>query len=48
MGTSVIVRPRGIDRWVTTLHAKMEPNPRQPVYIQTIRGVGYRFEPGDA
>ena len=44
-GTSVFVRPRSIDRCVTTLRAKVEPNPREPVYIQTVRDVGYRFEP---
>ena len=48
-GTSVFVRPRSIDRCVTTLRAKVEPNPREPIYIQTVRDVGYRFEPnGDA
>ena len=44
-GTSVFVTPRSIDRCVTTLRAKVEPNPREPVYIQTVRDVGYRFEP---
>jgi len=44
-GTSVFVTPRSIDRCVTTLRAKVEPNPREPVYIQTVRDIGYRFEP---
>ena len=44
-GTSVFVTPRSIDRCVTTLRAKVEPNPREPVYIQTVRDVGYRFDP---
>ncbi|HZI78823.1 MAG TPA: helix-turn-helix domain-containing protein, partial [Vicinamibacterales bacterium] len=44
-GTSVFVTPRSIDRCVTTLRAKVEPNPHEPVYIQTVRDVGYRFEP---
>jgi DNA-binding response OmpR family regulator len=47
-GTSVFVTPRSIDRCVTTLRAKVEPNPRDPVYIQTVRDVGYRFEPEGA
>jgi DNA-binding response OmpR family regulator len=48
-GSSVFVTPRSIDRCVTTLRAKIEPDPRNPVFIQTIRDVGYRFEPaGDA
>jgi DNA-binding response OmpR family regulator len=45
-GTSVFVTPRSIDRCVTTLRAKVEPNPREPLYIQTVRDIGYRFEPG--
>ena len=44
-GTSVFVTPRSIDRCVTTLRSKVEPNPREPIYIQTVRDIGYRFEP---
>jgi DNA-binding response OmpR family regulator len=44
-GSSVFVTPRSIDRCVTTLRAKIEPVPRSPRYIQTIRDIGYRFEP---
>jgi DNA-binding response OmpR family regulator len=46
-GRSVFVLPRSIDRCVTTLRAKIEPDPRRPRYIQTIRDVGYRFDPED-
>ena len=45
-GSSVFVTPRSVDRCVTTLRAKVEPNPHEPVFIQTIRDIGYRFEPG--
>jgi DNA-binding response OmpR family regulator len=45
-GHSVIVTPRSIDRCVATLRAKIEPDPHRPTYIQTIRDIGYRFEPG--
>jgi len=45
-GSTVFVLPRSIDRCVTTLRAKVEPDPRRPRYIQTIRDIGYRFEPG--
>ncbi len=44
-GSSVFVTPRSIDRCVTTLRAKIEPMPRSPRYIQTVRDIGYRFEP---
>ncbi|HIZ64443.1 MAG TPA: response regulator transcription factor [Candidatus Blautia pullicola] len=29
--------------FISKLRKKIEPNPEQPFYIQTIRGVGYRF-----
>ena len=44
-GNAVFVTPRSIDRCVTTLRAKVEPDPHRPTYIQTIRDIGYRFEP---
>lgn len=44
-GRSVIVTERSIDRCVATLRAKIEADPHRPAYIQTIRDVGYRFEP---
>jgi DNA-binding response OmpR family regulator len=43
-GRSIVVTPRSIDRCVATLRAKIEPDSREPIYIQTIRDVGYRFE----
>jgi DNA-binding response OmpR family regulator len=46
-GRSIIVTTRSVDRCVTTLRAKIEADPRQPVFIQTIRDIGYRFQPGE-
>jgi len=43
-GHSVIVTSRSVDRCVTTLRAKIEPDPRRPTYVHTIREIGYRFE----
>ena len=43
-GTSVIVTERSVDRCVTTLRSKIEPDPGKPKWIKTIRDVGYRFE----
>ncbi len=43
--SSVIVTPRSVDRCVTTLRAKIEPDPERPSFIHTIRDIGYRFEP---
>jgi DNA-binding response OmpR family regulator len=39
-----MVTPRSIDRCVTTLRAKIEADPHNPDFIQTIRDIGYRFE----
>jgi len=39
---------RTIDVHIRNLRAKIEPNPRQPLYIQTLYGVGYRFCNDDA
>jgi DNA-binding response OmpR family regulator len=44
-GHSIVVTPRSIDRCVTTLRAKIEPGSGKPSYIETIRDIGYRFEP---
>lgn len=43
-GHSVFVTARSVDRCVNTLRNKIEVDPTQPHYIQTIRPIGYRFE----
>ena len=43
-GDEVIVTDRSVDRCVTTLRAKIETDPHDPVFIRTIRDIGYRFE----
>ena len=43
-GDEVIVTDRSVDRCVTTLRGKIEPDSRNPRFIQTIRDIGYRFE----
>jgi DNA-binding response OmpR family regulator len=43
-GQDLIVTPRSVDRCITTLRSKIEPEPDRPRYIITIRDVGYRFE----
>ena len=35
---------RTVDVHVRWLREKVEPDPGRPIYIQTVRGVGYRFE----
>jgi DNA-binding response OmpR family regulator len=43
-GHSVFVTQRSVDQCVNTLRSKIEPDPSKPVYIRTVRGIGYRFE----
>jgi DNA-binding response OmpR family regulator len=43
-GSDILVTTRSVDRCVTTLRGKIEPNPRHPRFIKTNRDVGYRCE----
>jgi DNA-binding response OmpR family regulator len=43
-GQEVVVTDRSVDRCVTTLRGKIEADPHHPIFIQTIRDIGYRFE----
>ena len=36
---------RTVDVHIRNLRAKLEPDPRNPHYVMTVFGVGYRFEP---
>jgi DNA-binding response OmpR family regulator len=42
-GDSAYREPRTIDVHVRHLREKLEQEPREPEYIHTVRGVGYRF-----
>jgi DNA-binding response OmpR family regulator len=42
-GTDIMINDRSVDRCVTTLRSKIEPDPHHPTCIQTIRDIGYRF-----
>ncbi|MCS6913300.1 MAG: response regulator transcription factor [Myxococcales bacterium] len=35
--------PRTVDNFIARLRSKIERNPDQPVHLETIRGVGYRY-----
>jgi DNA-binding response OmpR family regulator len=43
-GQDLIVTQRSIDRCITTLRNKIEPEPDHPKFIRTVRDIGYRFE----
>jgi len=34
---------RSVDAHIKNLRAKLEPDPRHPLYVETVFGVGYRF-----
>ena len=36
---------RPVDNFIVRLRRYLEPNPTEPVYLLTVRGVGYRFVP---
>ncbi len=40
--------PRTVDTFIRQLRAKLEPDPDQPRYFVTARGLGYRFESDSA
>jgi DNA-binding response OmpR family regulator len=37
---------RAIDNFIVRLRRYIEDEPSEPVYLQTVRGIGYRFLPG--
>ena len=45
-GDDLIVTQRSVDRCINTLRGKIEADPERPVFVRTIRDVGYRFETG--
>ena len=42
-GDSAYRDPRTIDVHIRHLREKLEPDPKDPEYLSTVRGVGYRF-----
>jgi DNA-binding response OmpR family regulator len=42
-GDSAFRDPRTIDVHIRHLREKLEPDPKEPQYLLTVRGVGYRF-----
>ncbi len=43
-GYNSIAGHRSVDRFVTTLRSKIEPDPQNPAFIHTLREIGYKFE----
>jgi len=42
-GSDQFIDPRTVDVHIRWLRQKLEPDPEHPAYIETIRGIGYRF-----
>jgi DNA-binding response OmpR family regulator len=42
-GSDEYIDPRTVDVHVRWLRRKLEPDPERPRYIETVRGIGYRF-----
>jgi phosphate regulon transcriptional regulator PhoB len=42
-GNDRTVTPRSVDVYIRRVREKIEPTPQDPVYVQTVHGVGYRF-----
>ncbi|HSW44831.1 MAG TPA: response regulator transcription factor [Phycisphaerae bacterium] len=47
-GDDLFVTRRSVDRCINTLRGKIEPNPRSPTFLHTVRDLGYRFEVDDS
>jgi DNA-binding response OmpR family regulator len=46
-GYSLDTETRTLDNFIVRLRKYFEPEPANPVYFQTVRGVGYRFSKGE-
>jgi len=44
-GTQGAVQDRAVDVQITRLRRKLEPDPKAPRYLQTVRGAGYMLTP---
>ncbi len=43
-GYDQLVTPRSVDRFVTGLRQKIEPDPQHPIFLKTVREFGYKFD----
>ena len=47
-GYDVFPTTRTVDNHIVKLRKAIEPNPRRPRYIVSVRGVGYKLDPKGA
>ncbi len=43
-GRDVYVTDRAVDAHIVQIRRKIEPEPKNPQYLVSVRGVGYRFD----
>lgn len=43
-GNDIFVEPRTVDVHIRRIRAKIEKNPDDPIYLKTMRGIGYFFD----
>jgi DNA-binding response OmpR family regulator len=43
-GAGTFVTDRVVDNHIVSLRRKIEPNPAEPTYLVSVRGLGYRFD----
>jgi two-component system response regulator RegX3 len=43
-GSNYVGDGKTLDVHIKRIRSKIEPDPANPVYLSTIRGLGYRFE----
>ena len=48
LGTGFLGIERTLDSHIRNLRAKVEPDPKNPHYIKTVYGVGYKLQPGES
>jgi two-component system OmpR family response regulator len=44
-GVAGQLETRTVDNFIMRLRRLIEPNPTQPVFLESVRGRGYRFNP---
>jgi two-component system alkaline phosphatase synthesis response regulator PhoP len=47
-GYEVFPSTRTVDNFIVRLRKRFEPRPDEPLYIHTVRGIGYRFTSGES
>ena len=44
LGPGTFLSDRVVDNHIVSLRRKIEPDPTEPTYLVSVRGLGYRFD----